>query len=50
MIVKSIVSPLPESSDTKIDFTIAVVLAGHVYNVVIGACEVYFRVFIIICH
>ena len=29
-----IVSPLPESSDTKIDFTIAVVLAGHEYKVV----------------
>jgi hypothetical protein len=37
VIVKSIVSPLPESSDTKIDFTIAVVLAGHEYNVVASA-------------
>ena len=35
VIVNVIVSPLPESSDTKIDFMMAVVLAGHVYNVVI---------------
>ena len=35
VMVNVIVSPLPESSDTKIDFMIAVVLAGHVYNVVI---------------
>jgi hypothetical protein len=33
--VNVIVSPLPESSDTKIDFIIAVVLVGHEYNVVI---------------
>ena len=33
-IVSVIVSALPESSDTMIDFTIAVVFAGHEYKVV----------------
>jgi hypothetical protein len=32
--VTVIVSALPESSDTRIDFTIAVRAVGHVYNVV----------------
>jgi hypothetical protein len=34
VIVTVIVSALPESSDTSIDFTIAVVKAGAVYSVV----------------
>ena len=34
VIVTVIVSALPESSDTNIDFTMAVVAAAQVYNVV----------------
>ena len=34
VIVTVIVSPLPESSDTSMDFIIAVVAVGTVYNVV----------------
>ena len=34
VIVTVIVSALPESSDTNIDFTIAVVAVGTVYSVV----------------
>ena len=34
--VTVIVSALPESSDTSIDLTIAVVDVGHVYSVVIS--------------
>ena len=34
VIVTVIVSALPESSDTRIDLTMAVVAVGHVYSVV----------------
>jgi hypothetical protein len=34
VIVRVIVSALPESSDTSIDFTMAVVAVAHVYRVV----------------
>tara|TARA_R100000315_G_scaffold44046_1_gene19621 strand:+ start:243 stop:512 length:270 start_codon:yes stop_codon:yes gene_type:complete len=34
VIVTVMVSALPESSDTRIDLTMAVVAVGHVYNVV----------------
>ena len=46
VIVRVMVSALPESSDTRIDFTMAVVSAGAVYNVVTSVLVKSFFAFV----